>query len=119
MIPVDDYHQLMVLLCPDFPRHLIDRALTLMDTDASSSLPFAKLSQAVQTCFFYSGLATYSRISGHSCALVLGAEFFAEAQQAFCQEPGAGNEQHKTSGGDADDEKGALDKHSAMAGERL
>lgn len=49
--------------------------------------------------------------------MLLGAEFFAEAQQAFCQEPGAeGNEQYID--GDAEDEKGTLDKRSAMAGER-
>jgi hypothetical protein len=55
-IPVDDYHQLLVLLCPDFPRVLVDRTISMMGADVANPPLFSKLSQAVQICFFYSGL---------------------------------------------------------------
>jgi hypothetical protein len=58
-MPVDDYHQLLVLLCPDFPRLLIDRALSMTGADAGKPLQFSKFSQAVQTCFFYAGTLSF------------------------------------------------------------
>lgn len=47
-ITADDYHQLLKLLCPDFPFALVNRAVYMLSSTRHDKMPFASLSLAVQ-----------------------------------------------------------------------
>jgi hypothetical protein len=47
-ITADDYHQLMKLICPDFPLSLVKRAVYMVCSNHDERIPFADISLAVQ-----------------------------------------------------------------------
>merc|ERR1712228_1149068 len=56
----DEMHQLLCLLCPDFPTPIIYLALTIIDSKQAKSYPFIVLAEVVLNVFLYWDILKYA-----------------------------------------------------------